>query len=77
MKTIKVSQLKAGDDLGSCVIVSAPVYVGNYCGSKDRAQVTVRYGSGQESTRIWGWNTTVKIKETSDPSGPYAMGPGH
>ncbi len=63
MKTVKVSQLKAGDDLGNCIILSAPIYIGNYCGSKDRVQIHVRFKSGEESHRLWGKNTTVKIND--------------
>lgn len=61
-KTVKVKDLKKGDDLGGTVLTADPLYIGNYCGSKDRAQVSVRYANGKETTRIWGWQTTVKIK---------------
>lgn len=62
MKEVHVKDLKAGDDLGGTTIISAPVYIGNYLGQKNRMQVTVRYSNGKESTRIWGASTTVKIK---------------
>lgn len=60
MKT-QVKNLKPGDDLGNCTILEVK-YAGNYCGQKDRAYVTVRWANGQESTRVWGWNTTVTVK---------------
>lgn len=63
MKTKKVSELKAGDNLGNCVILAPPQYVGNYCGSKNRAYVKVRFSNGEESTRVWGWSTTVKVND--------------
>lgn len=52
-KTVKVKDLKVGDDLGGTVILAVQ-YLGNYCGQKDRAKVHVRYSSGKESWRIWG-----------------------
>lgn len=62
MKTVTVSQLKAGDDLGNCTILSSPVFLGDYCGSKNRMAVKVRFLDGNESIRVWGKFTTVKIK---------------
>jgi hypothetical protein len=59
--TVKVKDLKVGDELGNCTIVDGPVYIGNYCGQKDRANVQVRYSNGKESWRIWGNQTTVKV----------------
>ena len=64
-KTVRVSELKAGDDLGNCVILANPVFIGNYCGSKNKMAINVRFLNGQESTRIWGKATTVKIKVTN------------
>lgn len=61
MKT-QVKYLKPGDDLGNCVILASPQYIRNYCGQKDRAAVKVRFANGEESTRIWGWNTSVTKK---------------
>ncbi len=60
--TKRVSQLKKGDDLGGTILTADPRYIGNYCGSKDRAVVTVQYANGQISSRIWGWSSSVKIK---------------
>jgi len=57
-----VHQLRAGDDLGGTVLISDPIFIGNYLGQKDRMQVSVRYASGKESVRIWGRNTTVNVK---------------
>lgn len=60
MKT-QVKNLKPGDDLGNCTILSVN-YLGTYLGQKDRAYVSVRFADGKESTRIWGWKTTVTVK---------------
>ena len=60
-KTVRVSDLKAGDNLGNCLILASPSFIGDYCGQKNRVAVQVRFANGQESTRIWGKNTTVKI----------------
>jgi hypothetical protein len=65
MKTVRVSELKAGDGLSNCVVLASPAFIGDYCGSKDRMAINVRFVSGQESTRIWGKATTVKIKGTN------------
>lgn len=66
----QVKDLKSGDDLGNCVIVSDPVNIGTYLGQKDRMKVVVRFtghtadkGSSGESTRIWGRYTTVSVKD--------------
>lgn len=58
---VQVQNLKEGDDLGTCVIAGTPIYMGNYCGQRDRMQVKVRYGSGVESNRVWGKSTTVTV----------------
>lgn len=60
-RNVRVADLKAGDTLGRCTIVSAPVWIGNYMGSKNRMSVKVRYADGKEDTRIWGRDTTVKV----------------
>ena len=64
-KTVRVSELKAGDELSNCVVLASPVFIGDYCGSKNRMAINVRFANGQESTRIWGKTTTVKIKVTN------------
>jgi hypothetical protein len=58
---VQVKDLRAGDDLGNCTIVSDPSYLGNYCGQKDRMSVNVRYTNGKESARVWGKHTTVIV----------------
>ncbi len=58
--TLKVKDLKPGDDLGGTTILAVK-YLGNYCGQKDRANVQVRYSNGKESWRIWGNQTTVTV----------------
>lgn len=61
MKTVRVKDLKSGDELGGCTIIESPVLVGDYGGSKNQMRLKVRYSNGKESTRYWGQNTTVKI----------------
>lgn len=58
--TVKVKDLVAGDDLGNCVILSSSYY-GDYCGSKNRQSVKVKYRNGSESSRLWGRDTTVTV----------------
>ncbi len=60
-KTVKVKDLKAGDQLGNSEIISNPVFVGDYLGSKNQMRLKVRYANGKEVTRYWGQNTTLKI----------------
>jgi hypothetical protein len=62
MITKQVKDLQVGDDLGNCIVLSRPQFISNYCGSKNRASINVRFADGKESTRIWGWATTVKVK---------------
>lgn len=62
-KTVKVKDLKKGDQLvsGGRIFMDT-TYIGNHCGQKDRAVVSVVYQNGKESQQIWGYNTSVKIK---------------
>lgn len=34
MKTIKVKELKKGDELGGCTVVETPILICDYCGSR-------------------------------------------
>ena len=60
MKT-KVKDLKTGDELSSCVVLSS-TYYGNYCGRKNQQAVRVRWSNGNESTQLWNRETTVNVK---------------
>lgn len=59
--TVKVKDLKIGDELSNCTIIANPIMIGAYCGQKDRANIQVRFKNGQELWRIWGAQTTVTI----------------
>jgi hypothetical protein len=61
MKTTKVKDLREGDNLGNCLILAAPNFIGEYCGQRDRVVVRVRFKNGEESSRVWGKNTTVTV----------------
>lgn len=61
LKTVKVKDLKKGDELGGCTIIETPVLIGDYCGSKNQMRLKVKYSNGKESVRHWGKETTVKI----------------
>ncbi len=58
---VQVKDLKKGDDLGSCKIVEAPQYYGNYCGQKDRMAVGIQYGDQPAKIALWGKYTTVTV----------------
>jgi hypothetical protein len=58
---VQVKDLRAGDDLRGTIVKNDPVFVGNYCGQKDRMLIDVTYSSGMTSTRVWGKNTTVTV----------------
>jgi hypothetical protein len=63
MKTVKVSQLKKGDELVSGGrLFSEVTFIGDHCGQKNRAVVSIVYPNEKESQQIWGYNTQVKIK---------------
>lgn len=61
IKTVQVKDLKAGDNLGNCLILADPIHIGDYCGQKNRVSIRVRFKNGTESTRIWGAATTIKM----------------
>lgn len=63
MRQVKVKDLKAGNELGGCIVIESPVLVGDFGGSKNQMRLKVRYSNGKESVRHWGQNTTVKIYE--------------
>lgn len=59
----QVKDLKAGDDLGNCVIVSNPRPLDNWCGQKNRMALEVKYGDKDPVTAVWGRYTTVSVKD--------------
>lgn len=61
MKT-QVKNLKPGDNLGNCKVVEGPIYIANYCGQKDRANIRVEFKNGEILWRVWGWLTSVTVK---------------
>lgn len=62
MKTkVQVKDLKKGDMLGTCKIIQNPVYLGTWCGQKDRMLVGVQYGDQPAKIATWGKFTTVTV----------------
>ena len=59
--TVKVKDLKVGDDLGNCKITSAPIFYGNHMGQKNRMLVGVQYGDKPAKIAMWGKETTVTV----------------